>query len=290
MRNSFENMSLQSVDIDRMHISAEKILEQDRVRENNFIEPYGQAAVEADLAEVERLESLFKSKDTKDGVEQKKVADIFEASVLWNGEQSNWLGENAVTIKTSRYDDYVNGVDAVIEFQGTEPRMASYLGIAADVTFSTDTTKKFDRLKSQIDKGELAKVKYFHSEHMNIHGQLSKLPAVILGMDKSMVLELAELQAEKKFKELGSHRAQIMILEQIKAQFTTYSKYADSIGKQDLGDIYRDRLKIVEGLLTEKADLATQVKYEINDDVHFSIMSFMKRWEKELSDKSEKTL
>jgi len=288
MTKSFESMSLESVDVDRMHLRAGKILDQDRVDENDFIEPYGQATIDADLAEVERLESLFNARDTRESKEQKKVADIFEAIVLWNGEQSNWLGENAVTVKTSRYDDYVNGVDAVIEFQGNEPRMASYLGIAADVTFSTDTTKKFDRLKNQIDKGELAKVKYFHSEHMNIHGQLSKLPAVILGMDKSTVLELAELQAEKKFKELGSHRAQIMMLEQMRAQFTTYSKYADRIGKQDLGDIYRDRLKIVEGLLEEKSDLANKVKYEINDEVHSSIMSFMKRWEMSMLLESEK--
>ncbi len=289
MRNSFEDLSLASIDIDRLHEKALKVMSQGRVEETSFVEPYGEETVSTDLERVKKLKSQFAAKETPQGAELKKIADIFEALILFHGEQSNWLGENAVTIKTSEYDDFVNGVDAVIEFQGSEPGTASYLGLAADVTFTADTTDKFDRLRSQIDRGELAKVKYFHSEHMNVHGQLSKLPEVILGASKGTVLEVAELWAEREMLALAEHRIQIMLLQQAREQLKTFAMYADSLGDdhKDIASIYRERLMVIEGILAEKQTLVNKVQYEIQDSVHESIMYFMSRWQKELMAKKD---
>lgn len=228
------------------------------------------------------METGFKARATPESDELKKVADIFEALVLWHGEQSDWFGANATTMKTSRYDDYVNGVDAVIEFRGSDPGSASHVGLAADVTFTQDTTAKFDRLRGQIEKGQLPVVKYFHSENMNFHGQLSKLPEVIIGAERKAVLELAELWAERKMDKLAVHPIQIMILTQIEAQLRVFALYAESLKKPDLAKIYRARLAIIENILAQKADLVKKTKFEINDSVHSAIIGFLASWQKTL--------
>lgn len=282
MGNSFEKFSDESLSIDHYYKKAHEIMERDRVKETDFIEPYGEAMVESDMKRVADLEGKFDERGTEFNDEMKKIADIFEAVILWNGEQSEWLGPNATTVKSSKYDDYVNGVDAIVEFRNEDQRSASYVGLATDITFSQDSGKKFDCIKKQIDDGELAKVKYFHSEVMNIHGQLSKLPEVVIGADKAMVLEIAELWAEKKFKELGEHRMQIMMLLQMEAQLRAFASYAERIGRNDLAEIYRSRLEIIEKILEEKKDIVAKTKYDINDTVHSSIMSYIARWRKEL--------
>jgi len=126
MRNSFEGAALESVDIDRMHDKATKALEASRIAETE----------EADIAKANELEEKY----SKNITETKKIADIFEAVVLEHGELSDWLGGSAKTMKTSRYDDYMNGVDLLVEFAGAEGEESEHLGLAADVTFTTDTT------------------------------------------------------------------------------------------------------------------------------------------------------
>jgi hypothetical protein len=278
---SFEGQSLERADLERIHKKALEALDRSRFKEEDFIDPvgpYSKGAVTRDLEYVDRQEHKFE-KDTEEERANKQLADIFEAIILEHGELSDWFGSNAVTFKTSRYDDYENGVDTVIEFQDEDSRSASYLGLAADITFTRDTTKKFDRIKSQIDKGILARVKYFHSEHMNIHGQLSKLPEVIVGAHRKTVLELAEHWISGENSILGKHRIQIMILRQMSEQLKTFALYADSIGKKEIATIYRDRLEVVDEILRNKQGLEVRVGYEVNEDpVHFDMMLFLNHW------------
>lgn len=289
MRNLFEENSLRSIDIDSFHRNALKTMEQWKFDESKFNPPYSKDAIDADKLKAQELENTFQARLTPEQRELKKIADIFEALLLWHGEQSEWLGRSVATMKTSRYDDYVNGIDAVVEFQEVAPGTASYVGLATDVTFSEDTTNKFDRIFSHIDGEKLGVVKYFHSRHMNFHGQLSKIPEVVIGIEKGTVLELAELWAEKRFKELAEHPVQIMILTQIREQLATFALYAEGINKPELAVIFRSRLRIIDNILAEKAGLVEKTKYELNDKVYFSIMAFLVRKQKILTDAKRKT-
>ena len=273
----FELMGMEGSDIERLHGRAERVIEKARIKEADFLEPYGKETVERDLENVRRKEEKFREESDQGLTELKRIADIFEAIVLENGELNNWFGESAVTVKTSKYDDYENGVDAVVEFRADEPRSASFLGLAADVTFSSDTTKKFNRLKTQIAKGILPRVKYFHSEFANIHGQLSMVPEVIIGASKQTVLEVAELWANRENKELANHRLQIMILHQIEEQLVTLSQYARSIGQQRIADVYADRLGVIRQILEDKIDIEKRVGYTAmtDDPVHAGIMNIL---------------
>ncbi len=278
MRNSFESVSLERVDLGKMHEKAKNLIEESRINEEDLRGLYGEQ-VSSDLAEVSRLEREFKIRDSDEIAELKKVADIFEATVLDCGELNNWFGENAFTIKTSRFDDYKNGIDMIVEFRNEKPGSASYLGMAADVTFSSDTGKKFERIRRHIYNGELGRVKYFKSEHMNIEGRLSKLPEVVIGASKKTVMELAEIWVGGDNKKLATHYAQIMILRQMKDQLETFGLYAKSIGRQGLVDIYTSRLAIVDGILAQKPKVDKNMEASLdNDSVHRDILSFLNNW------------
>lgn len=252
-----------------------------RIDEYSFIDhPYSRGDIEADIAYVVGQQRKHKKEETPQSIELKRIADMFEALVLWNSEQADWLGSRATTIKTSQYDDYKNGVDMVVEFR--EERSASYLGLAADVTFSSDKTviaRKFAILRDQIKKGTLAQVKYFHSDRTHFDGQLSKLPEVVIGVSKSMVLELAHLWAEGKHNALADHRVGVMILRQIEAQLNVFAKYAESVNQKEAARIYSDRLQLIRGILAEKAALVARVEATtMTDTVHLEIMKFMENW------------
>ncbi len=250
-----------------------------RFIEKEFVgNPFSERDVQEDLAFVEDQESKHKSRETPQSRELKEISDSFEALVLWNGEMAEWFGKTAKTVKTSKFDDYKNGVDMIVSFQ--EGRSVQHLGLAADVTFSSDPKvmrDKFSGLRSQIRNGTLAKVKYFH--HANYHGQLSKLPEVIIGVSMKMVRELEGLWVDGKNTVLANHRVGILLLKQIEAQLITFAKYAESMGQTDARDIYTDRLEIIQGILKEKAELVDKVEgVEETDPVHLEIMKTAQNW------------
>lgn len=274
---------LEKADIGIIHSRAEKVMDKARIKEADFVNPYGQETIDRDLETVRRHEKEFEHNTNEYTREQKAVADIFEALVLENGELSDWFGPNAITHKTSKYDDYENGVDAVIEFQSEMSGAASFLGLAADVSFSADTSKKFDRLKAGILKGRLPQVKYFNSSDGYFHGRLNMIPEVVIGASKQTVLELAELWQFKRNKELATHRIQIMILNQMEEQMEVFAKFAELNGQDEIARLYRDRLQIIKDILDGKGDIAKEAtKFRTKDLVHEGIMDFLKHWKMEM--------
>ncbi len=279
----FEPEGLEKEDIGIIHSKAERVMDKARIKESDFVNPYGQETIDRDLETVRRYERNFEQEMSEYSREQKEVADIFEALILEHGELSDWFGPNAITHKTSKYDDYENGVDAVIEFKSGMSGSASFLGLAADVSFSADTSKKFDRLKTGILKGRLPQVKYFHSSDGYFHGRLNKIPEVVIGASKQTVLELAELWQFKKNKELAIHRIQIMILNQMEEQMETFARFAELNGQDEIARLYRDRLIIVRDILEGKKDIARETSKIISKDfVHEGIMDFLKHWREEM--------
>lgn len=286
---SFESESLYEVDLERMHQKALDILENSRIHEEDFIDPkgpYSPGSVERDIQHVAKKEQEFKDLETDISKENKRYADILEAIILEHGELSEWFGENAFTHKTSKFDDYENGVDALIEFREKDSKAASYVGLGVDITFGADTGKKFERIKKQIDGGKLARVKYFHSDYTNFHGQLSKLPEVIIGADKRTLRDLADKWINKEQKELANHKIQMMILKQMAGQLRTFAEYASSVGQEEAASIYDDRYRVIQSIIQSKYELNRNLGTDLNNDqVHYGIMSILEEWQSQISSK-----
>ncbi|MHB0865665.1 MAG: hypothetical protein ACYC1Y_02065 [Minisyncoccota bacterium] len=225
---------------------AKNVLADAEVKMALFDGLYDEVALKRDEREVARLESVF------DRSPSKIFGDILEAIVCEHGELSDWFGPQAQVIKSARFDDYINKIDMVVEFEDAEKRF-SYLALGVDVTFgSQDLSKKFAAIRARIDSGELGEVKYFHSERQHFTGRKRKVPQVVIGTEMERVKELGLLWMNRKNKELGEHPVQITILEEIVLQLETFADYARRADKDAVATIFDAELLKVRELLREK--------------------------------------
>ncbi|MEK7630021.1 MAG: hypothetical protein AAB432_01385 [Patescibacteria group bacterium] len=271
MRENFEIRALEHIDIDRAFAKAKKILAKETIRLDGFIGETGyfEDEVKADKGYVAEMEKKFEKINSPEQEELNKLATIFEAVIHEHAELSNWFGPDAFTIKTSRFDDIKNGVDTVVEFEETETT-PEYLALAIDVTFSAETTEKFERIKKEIKNGELTEVKYFRSEHTEPK-KLKKIPRVVIGAEAKTVKELGDLWLEGENKALGKHWIQFQILDEIIAQLKGFGDYARLIGKEEEARIYDRELNLAKKIYKQKF---SEVKDSLDrDSVFYSLDS-----------------
>jgi hypothetical protein len=235
--------------IEPAHERAQKVLSEYEIKPETFAGLYGDEILKRDAAEVARLEGLFERTSSK------IYGDILEAVTCEHGELSDWFGPKSQVIKTSRFDDYINKIDMIVETE-TEDRRFSHLALGIDVTFgSRDLSKKFDGIRRHIDTGELGQVKYFHSDRQNFSGQLRKIPQVVVGVELERAKEIGLLWMNRRNKELGEHPMQMVILEEAALQLKTFSEYARKGGRSDTAVLLEAELqKINELLAMKKAD------------------------------------
>lgn len=229
--------------------------------------------VDEDIAFVEREESRHRKIAAQDSPEQlraRKLAKIFEAIVFEQMELANWLGEHVTTLQTSKYDDFVNKVDAVLEF--TEGEMqATHLALAMDVTISDHFGEKFDHIKKTIDAGRLTEIKYFVSDVLDIRGRKTNIPHVVLGVDRKTLYDIVAKWANGDVKALADHPIQIKLLGEILVQLEAYQKYAASIGQTQLVPIYEKTLQVVRGIIREKEVSNDDLKEALKDEIFYAI-------------------
>lgn len=249
---------------------AEKFIQEYALSPEDFRGTYGDDVVDRDIAETARLEKKFYTDEA-----HKKYAEVMEAILCEQIEQSDWFGSEAATIKTSLYDDYTNGVDIVVEFENAT-RGLSHLGLAVDVTFGKDSIeKKFQRIRGEIQKGRLAEIKYFESENGRYKGTLQKLPRVIVGMERGMVIELAKMWIGSSSRTFGGHPVQKMLLTQIVEQLEYFRRYAKSYDQKDLVEVFSDEINVVQAILDTKKDIAMDSMKE--DGIFLEIQQQLKR-------------
>lgn len=249
-----EQEIIEQMTIDKIYEKAKKLFKKYKIELNEFKDLYGNDTIKKDEGYVKNLKKEFVKKNSPEQEEINKLATIFEAILYEHSELSNWLGENASTIKTSSFDDIANGVDSVVEFN-EEEGSSSHLGLAIDATFSNDIRKKIQRIKKEIEQGELAKIKYFKSEKKGFRGELSQIPRVIIGANVQTIKELGELWIENENKKLGKHTIQFQILDQILIQLETFEKYANKVNQPEIAEIYNKAHKLILEIYEKKEEL-----------------------------------
>ena len=252
MFNPEKNIIDKKIEIDQLYQIAQKELVHDEIPLDDFYNTpgYNNEEIDRDKKFVKEKEKQFRNQDSQLAEEKEfeKIARIFEYVFYQQAELSNWLGDQTRTIKTSRYDDIKNGVDVIAEFQNNSDE---YLGIAIDVTTSNDFQGKFRRIKDKIKDGHFTEIKYFQSEESEKR-RIANIPKIIIGANRKTVLELAELQAEKKNKKLADHFIQFQILEEIIIQSKMFEKYAEKENQPQISNAYRKIKIIAENILKEK--------------------------------------
>lgn len=238
--------------IDEAHERAKGVLTDNEIKLETFAGLYDEDILTRDTKEIERLEEIFEQSPSK------IHADILEAIICEHGELSDWFGTESEVIKTSRFDDYINKIDMVIETKedGQGVSRFSHLALGVDVTFgSRDLHKKFDAIRANINNGVLGEVKYFHSDRHHFTGRLRKVPQIVVGVAIERVKELGLLWMNRKSKELSEHAVQVTILEEAALQLQAFADYArrnNTKETENVVPILEKELQKIQELLTEK--------------------------------------
>lgn len=259
--------------VEHAYNTADEILTKNAIDPRIFTE-YGAENIERDLARIEKKESGFT-------IEANKVyADVLEAILYDQITNGGWCGEKASAIKTSKFDDQVNGSDIILEIEEIG-RTLSHLALSVDITFGVTTEeKKFAIIKKKIDDETLGEIKYFHSDRGGFQGKLRKVPQVVIGVEKELLIRLAGLWADRhgkkeEYKEvLAEHPVQRLILAEILLQLQTFRMYAENTDKKSLIPIYDKSIHVIENILREKG--AMSIGDLRNDKVFVAIRESLK--------------
>jgi len=249
------------------YAKAEKMMKSARINPLSFISLYGSERVTRDMTWTEgMLQQHEKNFDVNKG-----HADIIEALLFEHIEQSEWFGKDAHTLKTSNFDDIRNKTDLLVEFENGKEQL-TYLGLAVDVTFGeTALRHKLEEIKKDIQENRLSKIEYFESERSPFKGEYRNLPRVVIGMDRSHMVDLVRMwmQDEKK-KEFVSHPIQMLILQEIIDELRSFIQYAKKQGKNEMVTIYEKQLRIIEKIERRK-NVSNADVYKKDDGVYIAI-------------------
>lgn len=169
--------------------------------------------------------------------------------LLIKGVDNGWIPFCAA-IKTSEYDDFINGVDAVLEYSNNA---IAHIGLGIDVSYSrANIQDKVAGIKSEIDAGTLALVEYFESEKSGNFGHLRHIPRVVVVMDLPVIADLHKTDSA------SFHPIKHAVLMQIFIQLSTMHSYAQEI-KPKVAERIKRPLVLITALIQK---LGTEQKYE----------------------------
>ncbi len=296
MFNNLENPKQKSY-LELGYEKSLKVLTQDDVDLKSFIDIYGEEEIKKDLNKVKFLEQKFNIRDQKkqeidESVESKefiqkrggstedklKFGFIFEALVHYLGEQANWFGSNAFTFHTSKYDDYNEGIDEIIIFQGDDGKEDSYLGLGIDVTTSIRGLKrKLKRTWQEVKNGTLGSVKYFNGDETDYKGPLEHLPKVVIGDVFREIKELTKLWVDGDNEKLAEHPAQFCILDQIKIELEIFINWTKEKLENDNDEKFQRQYEIlsqslenINNILEDKKELRREVNMKSELKIRFN--------------------
>lgn len=186
---------------------------------------YGRKAVFSDLQEVQRMEKQFERNSARE-IEAKRVSDIFEAYFVDAASQMQWFGKKSNVMRTTRFDDYKNGVDAITTFSDEQDRH-SHLAMSTDLTFGLDASMdKIEGIMSDISQGKMSRVRYFHSDQTGYTGTLNNLPKTVIGLDAEHLPNFIRLWThDQSSPELIDTRN--ILISQLYHQLRTFTEFAD---------------------------------------------------------------
>lgn len=128
-----------------------------------------------------------------DALGKNPQAMIFEHIVTENIELHNWLGDSALTYKTTEYDDRINHTDLVVEWDGEEGMEPIRLAIDCTIAESEEVLdKKVGYIVKELNNLRMTKIKYFESDIDNTAKTIQDVPRIILAIDRNKLEELCK--------------------------------------------------------------------------------------------------
>ncbi len=225
-----------------LHPQIERIMKKIAVKPEDFSSPFDDEMIADDRRHVEKMKKKIREHDKNPGAggltfgEVSKLAEVLEYQVIKGINVGKWL-PYCKAIKTSEYDDIINGIDLVVAF--TKGEKSDHLGIGVDISFSQNLKGKFQRIKDEIDQydaedNHLGTVRYFPSAQTGERSPLLDVPRVVAALDLGVMEDLARV------KDGGpGHIAQHAIITEMERQLSVFADYAQKKNPLCLDQIMR---------------------------------------------------
>jgi len=171
-----------------------------------FSDVHSLETINSDTETIQQIKGNFTKKNSKldpKSLEKlthsKKRSEALEIIIADQIESSDWFGSDSLFFRTTEYDDLVNGVDAVVEFNIGDYNNPERLALSIDSTSRTDShtiEQKIDRNISKLFSNKL-EVKYFESPNIDTDqiykGVLKDVVPVVIGLEASNTNNLISL-------------------------------------------------------------------------------------------------
>ncbi len=282
-----------------------------------FSDVFSQSDIDVDTQAVIGIKNHFARKDgslpeaAKTNLEHaRKRSEALEIIVADQIELSDWFGSNSLFFRTTEYDDYFNGVDAVVEFNLGSQTSPERIALSIDTTSRTDTDtigQKIDRNISKIFSNKL-EVKYFESPDLDAtnryKGTIKDVVPVVIGLEAQNVNQLItnfarliKLNEQKKDPSLDSNiraraaqehsklrrqleqdPSQIVFLEEVCRQLDLYHKLITRENNPTINVKPSSLLKlsiIIEDILNQKEDIKRSPRMRLlNHDTVYNFIGY----------------
>jgi hypothetical protein len=183
-----------------------------------FIQLYTRAQVLNDYTEVAKKRAGFENNNST----PERLGKVFESAFLDSANNHQWFGKQSEIVKSSLYDDF-HGVDMIVTMMPEGKRAQNFL-VSSDLTFSNNSFgTKFELTLRNIQQGNLATVKYFHSDLEGFTGQKTNVPRTIIGLDKNNLPEMLRKWIHSPEDTLPEYRA--ILLHQLNTELIGFRNY-----------------------------------------------------------------
>ena len=262
----------------------------------DFEDVYSPEEIRKDLEHLDFVERKIENSKKKMNTREREIYDINEkrskafeillADQIYDGE---WLGPEAMSIQASRFDDVLNGVDIIVEFDRENAVERIALVVDASTTSDIDyMEKKIKRnIKRVSEDLRPLEIKYFHSQIRDENGEYFKgkienLIPIVIGADYQNANRIFNIFSEFIFlknktdndskercrwlkKKLSTHPIQNIFLEQIEIQLEMYISILKQKNKPT--DDVEALLVIIKEVAEEKKVSGFSTSEEINGDM-----------------------
>lgn len=217
----------------------ERQVERERPNPEEFRGIVPDSEIDDDIKKVKELEAQWAKVNNEETNEIKMKADIAEYMIYKN--LGSWMNQSAVVLMTSKPDDYLRGVDLIVESERDDAnnKDIEHLGIGIDVAlasekgFSASVEKKTKKVRQILKYGKLGEARYVSGG--SYEGKIDNLPYTILSVSPSHVEDLftSVLRKDQSEKE-KNHILKHIVAYQIVLQLGTYYEVAMKTGKKEM--------------------------------------------------------
>lgn len=235
-----ENKLSDSDFVNLVHEQVTKTIDSERPNPIDFKGIVDPQHIRDDAKKVRELEEIWALENDESAIEAKKKADIAEYLIYKNF--STWTEYRAVSLISAKADDYLRGIDLLIESEDPENQdIINHLGLGVDIALvgekRADIESKKLKMKKNLDNGYLTEARYVSGG--KFEGSLPNLPYTILSISSEHVNDLIsaanhKLPTEKEKK----HILKYIVAYQIMRQLGAYYNFSKSKGFEDAADQY----------------------------------------------------